>query len=174
MTDPQASLGRAGLWGLVTALTPGAEIGSSRETESSRDKKNLHLPWKDKYEKVQEGCGGGAVLKRWARAWPWRCRQAVFSVCPVVCLQRALPRVTVARGPGLYLSEPGQCCALIVMRVNSGPAVFSRLLCPLSLTVLHSLSLLFFSPSLSISTGQVSPDPLSILMSSWRLPCARR
>ena len=32
----------------------------------------------------------------------------------------------------------------------------------------------FFFPSLSISAGQVSPDLLSILTSSWHQPCALR
>lgn len=94
-------------------------------------------------------------MKRWARAWPWRCRQAVFSVCPVVCLQRALPRVTLARGPGLYLSAPGQCCALIVMRVSSGPAAFSHLF-PLPHCPSQPFSSVLFSFSVHLHWSGVS------------------
>lgn len=94
-----------------------------------------HSLWPTKGHRILAGGEGGGGGKKEKKS-----KKAAGGV-PVIVLytgrvlsptQRALPRVTVARSPGAYLSKAGQRCALTVTRVNSRSLQYPPALCPLT------------------------------------------
>lgn len=111
------------------------------------------MPWKDKYEKSKKPAGAGHG--------PGPGHGAVGRQCSQSALW------SVGKGPshGLRwlgaqactcLNRDSAVCALIVMRANSGPAVFSRLLCPLPHCPSQPFSSVLFSFSVDLHWSGVS------------------